>query len=196
MKRVRTPSPLAFAQQEETLSKSADKIPSPNNPYGFGSRNTQPPSDLYSHFAHFYGQGHMAGSGLHVTPTSSATEYGIGMIGHQPRAAVKAETQVDFPDLDNSWNGCDRSVASADEDDDIRSSKRRKVIAGESASPVTSNEHSPEQTVPHGLNAANASISFYGAPPYPGSETTTYGYYGNHGYYAQQAEPIHTGSGY
>ena len=196
MKRGRTPSPLAFTQQEETLSKSLDKVPSPNNPYGVTSRNAQPPSDLYSHFAHFYGQNHMTGPGLHVTPTSAATEYGIGMIGHQPRALVKAESQMEFPDLDNSWNGCDRSVASVEDDDDVRSSKRRKVITGESASPVTSsNEHCPEQTVPHGLNAANASISFYGAPPYPGGEAT-YGYYGNHGYYAQQAEPIHTGSGY
>ena len=158
-------------------------------------RNAHVSGDLYGHFANFYGQSHVPGAGLHVTPTSNASEYGIGLIGsHQPRAVIKAEHHVEFPDLDNSWNGCDRSTTGED-DDDIRSSKRRKVSPGESASPVTSNEHSPEQTVPHGLNAANASISFYGAPPYPAGEAN-YGYYGSHGYYSQQPEPLHTGSGY
>ena len=162
-----------------------------------------PSSDMYGHYANYYSQGHMTGPGHHVTPTSLANDYGIvqvptsgGMTGHPTRALIKAESQSDFSDLDSSWNGGDRSAVANEDDEERRSTKRRKVSMGETASPISSNQHSPEQTVPHGLNASNSNVTFYGTSAYTGNDATYHGYYGNQGYYGQQPEPIHTGSGY
>ena len=180
---------------------------SPSDPYNLDNKHAMPPggSDMYGHYANYYSQSHMIGQGHHVTPTSSASEYGTvqvqtngGLIGHPTKALIKAESQSEFSDLDSSWNGGDRSaVCTTESDEEMRTSKRRKVSTSTGSSPIPSNEHSPEQTVPYGHNTSNGNITFYSTPSYAGSDAAaTYGYYASHGYYGQQAEPIHTGSGY